>query len=122
MNMAVPKVKVIRVGAPRFMRTRRAVGRGLSAAARSARDEKHTITAMAAAGAIGAAKRFGVTLPHVSALGTPGTYGAIAWLAARYLKSKTLSHVATGLLCVAAYQFGGPGAMEGDDDMSGDLD
>ena len=117
-------LRVIRVPSFPRGRARHLARRGLSAAARAAQSEKHTITALAAAGGLGFAKRMGVTLPKVEALGTAGTYGAAAWLAARFMKSRTLSHVATGLLCVAAFQHAaGGGSVSGDDDdLSGDLD
>lgn len=93
------------------------VGRsGLSAAARAARTEKHTIAAVIAAGAMGFMKREGVQLPKVDALGTAGTYGALAWLAGRYLKSQVLQHVATGLLSVAAAELGSGAVVSGDED------
>jgi hypothetical protein len=89
--------------------------------------ERHTLAAVGAAGALGFAKRMGVSLPKVAALGTAGTYGVAAWAAARFTKSRVLSHVATGLLCVAAYQHGAGGGSvsgldDGDDGLEGDLD
>lgn len=80
----------------------RATGR---AAARAAAEEKHTLTALAAAGALGYAEREGM-LDNVSMIDNvdPKVQVAVAaWLLAKFSKSKTASHVATGLACVALY-------------------
>jgi hypothetical protein len=99
------------------------VGRaGLSAAARAAREEKHTIAAVGAAAVLGFMKREGVVLPKVDALGTAGTYGAIAWLAGRYMKSTVMQHVATGLLSVAAAEMASGASVSGDDEDTGAVD
>jgi hypothetical protein len=85
-------------------RAGRAAARGGGLAARKVWDEKHTIAALASAAAIGAIQGKGIDLPHIKQIGMAGTYGIGAWLAGRFLKSKTLSHVATGLLSVGAYE------------------
>ena len=74
-----------------------------SATAAAAREEKHTLIALATAGAAGYARREGMldNLPHVDAMGVEGTYGALAWLVAKYTRNRTAGHVATGLLCIA---------------------
>lgn len=80
----------------------RATGR---AAARAAAEEKHTLTALAAAGALGYAEREGM-LDNISMIDNvdPKVQVAVAaWLLAKFSKSKTASHVATGLACVALY-------------------
>jgi hypothetical protein len=120
----MPALKVIRVPTmPRMRRAGAFARRGLSAVARRAMQEKHTLTAVGAATALGLARRFGVNLPKIDVLGTAGTYGAAAWAFARYTRSNVLAHVATGLLSVAGYQFGSGGGMSGDDEgISGDLD
>jgi hypothetical protein len=93
------------------------VGRsGLSAAARAAREEKHTMAAVGAAAVLGFMKREGVALPKVAALGTAGTYGAVAWIAGRYTKSIILQHIATGLLSVAAAEMASGISVSGDED------
>lgn len=94
------------------------VGRsGLSAAARAAREEKHTIAAVGAGVALGFLRRENVALPKVEALGTAGTYGIAAWLLARYTKSLTLQHVATGLLAIAGAELASGSTVSGDDDV-----
>lgn len=62
--------------------------------------------AVAAAGVLGYAQRENMldSVPHVDALGVEGTLGAVAWVGGRFTKSKILSHVATGLLCVAVHK------------------
>jgi hypothetical protein len=128
------KVAVIRV--PRLSPVTRAkvkhhARRAFGAASRVAQAEKHTVTALAAAAALGYASRPGKDgapsmaskLPKVDALGVAGTYGALAWLAAKQTKNPTLAHVATGLLSIAAYKFGAGEKTAGDDEeASGDLD
>lgn len=87
--------------------------RGVSAAAQVAREEKHTIAAVGAAAVCGYAEKEDWNLPKIDMLGTPGTYGVLTYIAGRYMKSKTLSHVATGLLSVAAYKLTSEGEAEG---------
>lgn len=126
------KVSVIRV--PRLPasrgRVRHFARRAGSAVAAAARDEKHTLVAVGAAAALGYATRKGADgkslsqkLPRIDALGVAGTYGILAWAGAKYTKNRTMRHVATGLLAVAAYKFGqGDGAtVEGDDDGDDDV-
>ncbi len=124
----MPKVSIIRV--PRLPSVSRAGARKFarragSAVAAAAKDEKHTLVALGAAAALGYASRKGKDgksiasgLPKVEALGVAGTYALAAFVAAKYTKSRTLRHVATGLGSVAAYKFGlGKNeAVEGDDD------
>ena len=111
-----PKVQIVRVPTAVKRRATQVARRGVTKAAQVARDEKHTLTAVAAAAALGLAKRQGVDLPKVDTLGTSGTYGAVAYVAARMTKSKTLAHVATGLLSVASFQLASGDGLEGDDD------
>lgn len=80
--------------------------KGAGLAMQAARDQKHTLTAMAACFALGYALRKGIKLPFIKSIGPAATYGAGAWVAGKYLKNKTLNHSATGLLCVKAYSMG----------------
>lgn len=76
-------------------------------------NERHTMLAVVAATALGyadqpdpndpAKKR--VDLPVIEALGTPGTYGLVAWAAGKFTKNKDIQHMATGLLSAGAYDF-----------------
>lgn len=75
--------------------------RGASAAARAAASEKHTLTALGAAAALGYVEGSGTSVPKIDALGVAGTYGAVAWGIGRFTKSRVAEHVATGLLAVA---------------------
>lgn len=113
-----PQVKVVRVpsGVPARRRAGAMVRRGVSRAAAAARDEKHTLTALIAAGGLGLAKRQGISLPKIPQIGTAGTYGLAAWVAARMTKNKTMAHVATGLLSVSAFQLAAGETLSGDDD------
>lgn len=77
-----------------------------SAAASAAREEKHTITAVVAAAVVGYAQRENMldNIPQIDAIGPVGTLGAVAWAAGRFMRSNVASHVATGLLSIAAYE------------------
>lgn len=102
-----------------------------SRVASAANAERHTLAAVGAAAALGFLKRSKVDLPKIDAIGTPGTYGLALWMFARFTKSRIAGHMATGLLCLSAYEFaqnlGVPGStMSGDDmgdgEMSGAVD
>lgn len=112
------KVQIVRV--PSFSpAARRRAGaiarRGFSAAGRAAASEKHTIAAVAAAATLGFMQRSGVSLPRIDALGTAGTYGLVSWAAGRFMKSPVLSHIATGLMSISAYQLAAGQTLAGDD-------
>ncbi len=112
-----PQVKIVRVPSGVTRRAKSTVRRGATKAAQVARDEKHTLTALVAAGALGLAKRQKMDLPKIDQIGTAGTYGLAAWVAARWSGNKTISHVATGLLSVAAFSLAsGDETLAGDDD------
>jgi cell wall assembly regulator SMI1 len=113
-----PRVQIVRVpGNPsRRARAGRSIRRGATAAGRAIADEKHTLTAIVAAAGLGLAKRQDIKLPKIDAIGTAGTYGAIAWVGARFMKSRTLAHVATGLLSVAAFSMAAGDELTGDED------
>ena len=104
---------------------RPAVRRVASLAVRAAINEKHTLTAVAAAGALGLAERNGIPIPHLALLGQAGTLGAVAWIAGKMTGNETAKHVATGLLSIAAYELakgggGGGGKVAGDNETAGD--
>lgn len=104
-RQATPKAPIINIRSPAVQKAKgmaRAAGR---AALHRAQQEKHTIGAVLAGAALGYAERQKMTLPHITSLGVAGTYGVAAWFGARQMRSRTLSHVATGLLTIAAYQF-----------------
>jgi hypothetical protein len=101
---------IIRVSAPRPIvsrRTRRALAHVGGRVLQAARDERHRLYAVGGAIAIGYAEKHGIALPHSKSLGMAGTYGLLGWAAlkAGLVRSRSLSHVVTGLLSVAAYQF-----------------
>lgn len=105
---------IVRAGGARAGRlARRAGGAALSAA----RDEKHTVAAVAVAAALGYARRSGTSLPHISALGIPATYGLAAFMLAKFTKNRMARHAATGLLSVAAYEWAArpAGAVSGEE-------
>lgn len=112
-----PRVHVVRVPSAGVRRRgSTAVRRGSTAAAKAVADEKHTLTALVAAAGLGLAKRQSIALPKIDSIGTAGTYGLAAWVGARMMKSRTLSHVATGLLSVASFTLAAGDTLTGDDD------
>lgn len=100
-----PKPPIIRIAAPAMQRVKKAASGIGRAALHRAQQEKHTMGAVLAGAALGFAEKQKMTLPHFATLGVAGTYGVAAWFGAKHLRSRTLSHVATGLLTIAAYQF-----------------
>src|SRR4051812_17498819 len=86
---------------PRAARLARAGGRF---AATQAMEERHTLVALGGAAIAGYVQRNNIQVPHIAAIGVPGTYGLAAWALGRYTKNRTMQHLATGLLAVAAYQ------------------
>lgn len=103
---------IIKVSAPRApivsRRTRQAVSRFAHTAARAAYDERHRVVACIAAGFVGYAKRENWNIPHIDMLGVPATWGLGLWALQKsgFVRNKTISHATTGLLAVAAYEFG----------------
>lgn len=92
-----------------------------------AAQEKHSLIAIGSAAALGLAERQNIKLPAVPMLGPAGTYGLAAYVGGRVLKNKTLEHVATGLLSVAAYKLtsgaqAAGSAVVGEDDIEGEDD
>ena len=99
--------------------TRRAIvgaagGARLTKAKELAMAEKHTLTALAAAAALGFAKRQGYKLPSLPMLGPAASYGLGAWALSKYTNNKMASHAATGLLSVAMYELASGGGIAGD--------
>ena len=88
--------------------------RGYSAAARVASQERHTLVAVGSAAVLGFMKKQNVQLPKINALGTPGTYGLIAWAIGRFTKSPVAQHVATGLMSVSAYELASGQTLSGE--------
>jgi hypothetical protein len=87
----------------------------MSKAKEMAMAEKHTLTALAAAAALGFAKRQGYKLPSLPMLGPAATYGLGAWALSKYTNNKIASHAATGMLSVALYELAaGQGIAGGD--------
>lgn len=95
-----PRTVVVRMPGGRS-RIRHYARAGVSAAARAAASERHTMVALAAAAAHGYMTRPGsAPLPHVQQLGTAGTYGAAAWVVGKMTGSTMAQHAATGLLAI----------------------
>lgn len=95
--------------------------RGVSSAARAARQEKHTLVAVAGAAGFGFLRRQGVTLPSFGPLTAEATAGLAAWAIGKYTRSNIASHLATGLLSVAAFDLASGGAGTSGDTTEGDF-
>lgn len=106
----------IRISAPANIARRagRAVRRYAPRAGRAIASEKHTITAVVAAGVLGFAEKSGVSIPSIGPVGPAGTAGLIAWAIGRATKNQTAQHVATGLLAVAVNRWAATGTIAGD--------
>lgn len=77
-------------------------GRRFSRAALMATaSEKHTITALGTAAALGYIEKNRVQVPHINALGVDGSVGVALWALGRYTKNPMLQHAATGALSCA---------------------
>jgi len=116
--MATKTAKPVIVRVPQISPATRRRGAAIarragSATLKAAYAEKHTLAAVASAAVLGLAKKQGIALPKIDALGTPGTYGAALWIAGRFMRSEVLSHMATGLLSVSAYQLGAGDNLSG---------
>lgn len=98
-------------------------GSRLTKAKELAMSEKHTLTALGAAVALGLAERQGWKIPALPMIGPAATYGLGAWVLAKYTGNKMASHAATGLLSVAAYKLASgasaPGAAAGGNELMG---
>lgn len=117
------KAPIIRVAGPRApgraRRYARHVGRAARHVGMRALEEKHTVAAVGAGLALGFVEREKIALPAIPKLGMSGTYGIGLWLAGKYMRSRTMSHMATGLLSIAAYQLGKTGEIAGEVDGDG---
>lgn len=118
----VPRLRVSRAGARRI--ARRAGGAVVSAA----KEEKHTLTAAVAGLALGYASRPGKDgktllskapkLPGMSATTSAAVLAFAASKVGPFKNNRTVRHLATGLIAVAAFQLGKDGfeTASGDDD------
>jgi len=129
---ATPTIRIA-APAPIARRAARRAGHAARRVGRAAYNEKHTITALVAAGLLGLIEKTGTALPRIPRLSTAATYGLGAWAYGKYGRSVTAQHVATGLLSCAIRDFAAGkttdaivgdevlGVMAGyDDDMSGE--
>jgi hypothetical protein len=91
------------IRAPSGKKAAKMVRAGASKAAKLAAQEKHTFTALGAAGALGYARREGWldNLPQIEAIGPEGSLALAAFIAGKFMKSEIANHLATGLGCVA---------------------
>lgn len=95
-------------------RAGRAVRRHAPRVGRAIASEKHTLTAIGAAVALGLIEKSGVAIPTIGPLGPAATLGIGAWILGRTSKSPTAQHVATGLLCVALNRWAATGTIAGE--------
>ncbi len=117
----------IRVSVPNLARAAgRGIRRGGRRVASAAYSEKHTLTAIGAAIALGYAEKEKFPIPSLFGFSPATTAGVIAWAVGKYGRNRIAMHVATGLLCVAANRWmsgakvsGGVGVVFDDDDVDG---
>lgn len=79
-------------------------GRVARRAGTAARDNKHTITAALAGAFLGYARSKGMKLPTIGKLTQEQTAALAGIGASLFTKNRTVRHVTTGLVAVAAYQ------------------
>lgn len=123
--------------APRRSRAR--VGAAMSRARALAMQHRHQAVAIASGAALGFAEKQGVNIPRlIPGLSTPANLGIVAWGVAKLMPKSAiapyLNDGATGLLSIAAYEFGRGRVVSGDvmgdvmgaavvyDDLDGDLE
>lgn len=108
----------------RTVRVAKIAGRkGATLAVREAREGRHTLAAVVAAGGLGYLEKQGTQLPHVQKIGIPATYGLGFYILGRVTKNEYIKHAATGLLSVAVHDYFKSGdTTSGVDDMSGEVD
>jgi len=88
-------------------RTRTLARRGSTAAARAAMTERHTLAAVGTAFAYGFLKdKIRTALPAIPGFAPEVTFGLGLWVAGKWWKSRTIEHMATGMLAVAAANLG----------------
>lgn len=99
---AAPVAQRARVIVARAAPVARRVG---GAALNAARDEKHTIAALGSAAVLGYADREGMldSWSLIDGVDPKVQLALGLWLGAKFTKSRTLSHVATGVGSVALY-------------------
>lgn len=124
-------VKIIRVPSMRAAGARAGnlARRAGSAAGRWAKEEKHTVGALGAAAVLGFLSRPSADggpstaekLPHIRAIGVPGTYGLALYAVARMSKSHVAGHMATGLMSIALFELAKTGNAGGTSAVSGEL-
>ena len=115
------KAPTIRVIAPRAVAAVKHHGRrAFRRVAQTAGEEKHRFVAIAAAFCLGMLDKSGISLPTpLPMLGQAGTGAGLAYIGSTPTHSRILSHVATGLACVAAYEMASQGSISGDDSVLG---
>lgn len=112
-----PVMPTIRVAMPRAPsgRLARHVKRGARRITSEASQNKHRFGAIAAGFALGYMQKNGWSLPAIPMLGQAGTLAVAAYFGGKWMKSRMLSHAATGLAAVAAYELGKDGSIAGYD-------
>jgi hypothetical protein len=115
------KAPTIRVIAPRAVASVKHHGKRIARrVAHTAYEEKHRFVAIAASFGLGLLDKSGFDIPTpIPFLGKAGNGALLAYAGYKLLHNRTLSHVATGLACVAAYEMGKDGSISGDDVLGG---
>jgi hypothetical protein len=103
---------VIRTGGGRRLASRARHYAGV--AGRGVASEKHTLFAVGAAFLYGVLRKSGVKIPSFGPFGPASTTGLGLWALGRWGHNTTAAHAATGLLSIAAYQYGSTGEVVGE--------
>jgi hypothetical protein len=103
---------VVRTGGGRRIASRARHYAGV--AGRGVASEKHTLFAVGAAFLYGVLRKSGVKIPSFGPFGPASTTGLGLWALGRWGHNTTAAHAATGLLSIAAYQYGSTGEVVGE--------
>lgn len=107
-----PRPIVIRGGRGRSIASRARTY--ASVGGRAVASEKHTLFAVGSAFLYGVLRKSGVKIPSFGPFGPASTAGLGLWALGRWGRNQTAAHAATGLLAIAAYQYGATGEVVGD--------
>lgn len=86
-------------------RAGRGIARGARRVVSAAADETHTMWALGAAAAAAYVKKNKIDIPNPTPFSDETAYGLGAWALAKWTKNRKARHAATGLLCIALYNW-----------------
>lgn len=111
-----PVVPTIRVAMPRSPgKLARAARRGARHVSTEASQNKHRLGAIGAGFVLGYMQKNNWSIPAIPMLGQAGTLAVASYYGGKFMKSRMLSHMATGFAAIAAYELGKDGSIAGYD-------